>query len=95
MAKRAFILVGHPRGNGLRYIQAAQGLVYPIALSADPAQYDYLTTEGIDAINVDINDLDSLIRECSRLCATFDIAGITGESVYAAVCKLCQHFDID
>lgn len=101
MAKRAFVLIeGHPRGNGLRYVQATKNLgLYPITLSADPAQYDYLAAEGIEAIRVDTDNLDALIRECSRLRATYDIAGITGfsgddESVYATVGKLCRHFDL-
>ncbi len=90
---------GH-RGIGLLYVQAAQRLgLHPITLSADPARYAYLATEGIEAIRVDTDNFEALIRECSRLRATYDIAGITGfagdhESVYATVGKLCQHFDL-
>ncbi|MER9764001.1 acetyl-CoA carboxylase biotin carboxylase subunit family protein [Mesorhizobium sp. M0138] len=101
MARRALILVeGHQRGNGLRYVQAAQRLgLTPITLSADPAQYDYLAAEKLEAIRIDTDNLDELILECSRLRATYDIAGITGfagddESVYATVGKLCRHFDL-
>ncbi|TCN19788.1 ATP-grasp domain-containing protein [Sinorhizobium americanum] len=101
MARRAFILIeGHSRGNGFRYVQAANRLeLHPITLSVDPAQYDYLVTEGIEAIRADTDNLDALIRECSQLRATYDIAGITGfsgndESVYAMVGKLCRHFDL-
>ncbi|RWK76723.1 acetyl-CoA carboxylase biotin carboxylase subunit family protein [Mesorhizobium sp.] len=101
MAKRALILLeGHPRGNGLLYVQAARRLgLHPITLSADPGQYDYLAAEGSEAIRVDTGNLDVLIRECFQLRATYDIAGITGfsgddESVYATVGKLCQHFDL-
>ncbi|TJV02382.1 MAG: hypothetical protein E5Y18_27860, partial [Mesorhizobium sp.] len=38
----------------------------------------------------------ALIRECSRLRATYDIAGITSpnEPVYATVGKLCLHFNL-
>lgn len=36
-------------------------------LSADPAQYDYLAAEGIEAIRVDTDDVDALVRECSGL----------------------------
>ncbi|MER8646391.1 acetyl-CoA carboxylase biotin carboxylase subunit family protein [Mesorhizobium sp. M1252] len=100
MARRALILVEGHRGNGLRYVQAAQRLgLHPITLSADPAQYDYLAAEGIEAIRVDTDNVVALIRECSRLSATYDIAGITGfsgrdESLCVIVGKLCQHFDL-
>ncbi|RWJ04387.1 MAG: ATP-grasp domain-containing protein [Mesorhizobium sp.] len=96
MARRALILVEGHTGMGLLYVQAAQRLgLHPITLSADPAQYEYLSAECA-AIRVDTDDLDALIRECSRLCATYDIAGITcaRESVCATVGKLCQHFDL-
>ncbi|MES0160261.1 acetyl-CoA carboxylase biotin carboxylase subunit family protein [Mesorhizobium sp. C268A] len=97
MARRALILVEGTRANGLLYVQAAHGLgLHPISLSSDPAQYDYLAADGIEAIRVDTANLDALIRECSRLRSTYDIAGITSakESVYATVGKLCRHFDL-
>ncbi|RWK79842.1 MAG: ATP-grasp domain-containing protein [Mesorhizobium sp.] len=100
MARRALILVEGHRDIGPLYVEAAQRLgVHPITLSADPAQYDYLAAEGIEAIRVDTDDLDALIHECSRLRATYVIAGITGfagddESVSATVGKLCRHFDL-
>lgn len=96
--RRALILVeGHPRCTGLLYVQAAQRLgLHPIVLSANPARYDYIAAEGIETIRVDTRNLDALIRECSRLRATYDIAGITSdiESVYATVGKLCRYFDL-
>ncbi|MES0070273.1 acetyl-CoA carboxylase biotin carboxylase subunit family protein [Mesorhizobium sp. M0074] len=97
MAKRALIMVEWSRGNGPLYIQAAHHLgLYPIALTAHPTQHDY--PKGIEAIRIDTHDLDPLIRECSRLRETYDIAGITGfagdESVSATVGKLCRHFDL-
>ncbi|MER9121208.1 acetyl-CoA carboxylase biotin carboxylase subunit family protein [Mesorhizobium sp. M0954] len=97
MARRALILLEGSRYNGPLYVQAALQLgLHPIVLSADPAQYDYLGAEGIEAIRGDTADLDALIRECSRLRATYDIAGITsvGDSFYARVGKLCRHFDL-
>lgn len=97
MARRALILIEGSRYNGPLYVQAAQRLgLHPIALSADPAQYDYLASESIEAIRVDTDNLDALIRECSRLSATYDIAGITsvGDSFYATVGKLCRYFDL-
>ncbi|TIU25489.1 MAG: ATP-grasp domain-containing protein [Mesorhizobium sp.] len=100
MARRALILVeGHQR-MGLLYVQAAQRLgLYPITLSANPAQYKYLAAEENEAIRVDTDDLDALIRECSRLRANYDIAGITGfsradESACVTAGKLGQHFDL-
>ncbi|TIL82856.1 MAG: hypothetical protein E5Y68_04465, partial [Mesorhizobium sp.] len=73
MAKRALILLEGTRNNGLLYIEAAQRLgLHPITLSADPAQHDYLAAEGIEAIRVDTNNLDTLIQECSRLRSTYD-----------------------
>ncbi|CAH2404991.1 ATP-grasp domain-containing protein [Mesorhizobium escarrei] len=99
MARRALILVeGSPTDNGLLYVQAAQRLgLHPIILSADTAQYDCLASERIEAIiRVDTNDLAALIGECSRLRATYEIAGITcaRESVCATVGKLCRHFNL-
>ncbi|RUV68594.1 ATP-grasp domain-containing protein [Mesorhizobium sp. M5C.F.Cr.IN.023.01.1.1] len=100
MARRALVLVEGHKGNGLLYIQTAQRLgLHPITLSADPASYDYLVAESIETVRVDTGNLDALIRECSRLRETYDIAGITGfalldESVYATVGKLCRYFDV-
>ncbi|MER8849960.1 ATP-grasp domain-containing protein, partial [Mesorhizobium australicum] len=97
MTRRALIVVEGSRYNGPLYVHAALQLgLHPIVLSADPAQYDYLAAEGIEAIRVDTADIDALIRECSRLHATYDIAGITsvGDSFYATVGKLCRHFDL-
>ncbi|TJW70536.1 MAG: hypothetical protein E5X43_34020, partial [Mesorhizobium sp.] len=99
-AQRALILVeGHTR-IGFLYVKAARSLgLHPITLSASPAQYDYLAAEGSEAIRVDTDDLDALIQECSRLGASYDIAGVTGfagddESIYATVGKLCQSFNL-
>jgi len=95
---RALILVeGDPTGNGLVYVQAARRLgLHPIILSADPAQYDCLAAERIEAIRVDTKDLDALIRACSRLRASYNIAGITcaKEWVCATVGKLCRYFEL-
>lgn len=55
MATRALILIeGNTPGNSLLYVQAARRLgLHPMALSADPAQYDYIATEATEAIRVD------------------------------------------
>ncbi|MDX8496500.1 acetyl-CoA carboxylase biotin carboxylase subunit family protein [Mesorhizobium sp. VK22B] len=96
--RRALILVeSHPRCTGLLYVQAAKRLgLHPIVLSTNPARYDYIAAEGIETIRVDTHNLEALIRECSQLRATYDVAGITSdiESVYATVGKLCRHFDL-
>ncbi|CCM80276.1 ATP-grasp domain-containing protein [Rhizobium mesoamericanum] len=97
MSRRALILVEGGTFTGVLYIQAAQRLgLHPIILSADPARYDYLATEGAQVIHADTSDLDTLIRECSRLRTAYDIAGITsvGDSFYATVGKLCQYFNL-
>ncbi|RWG50444.1 MAG: ATP-grasp domain-containing protein [Mesorhizobium sp.] len=98
MARNALILVeGNTTGTGLLYVEAAQRLgLHPITLSTDTAQYDHLATENLDAIRVDTDDIDALIRECSRLREIYHIAGITcaREAFYATVAKLCQHFDL-
>ncbi|RWB69700.1 acetyl-CoA carboxylase biotin carboxylase subunit family protein [Mesorhizobium sp.] len=100
MPKRALIMVEGHRSNGLLYIQAARRLgLHPITLSADPTQYDYLAEEGTEAIRVDTDNLEALLDVCSGLRPTYDIAGITGfpdldESLYVAVGKLCQYFDL-
>ncbi|MER9469346.1 acetyl-CoA carboxylase biotin carboxylase subunit family protein [Mesorhizobium sp. M0482] len=96
MPRRALILL-EDASNGRLYLQAAQRLgLHPITLAADQAQCDLLAAEGMEAIRVDTDNLDALIRECSRLRRTFDIVGITSalESVYATVGKLCRHFDL-
>ncbi|RVD09298.1 hypothetical protein EN749_32595, partial [Mesorhizobium sp. M7A.F.Ca.ET.027.02.1.1] len=100
MARKALVLLEGSGGNGPLYVQAAQRLgLHPITLSADPTQYGYLAAERLEAVRVDTDNLDALIAECSRLGATYDIAGLTGfvtpdESVYATVGKLCRHFDL-
>jgi biotin carboxylase len=98
MTGRALILVeGNTTGTGLLYAKAARRLgLQPITLAADPAQYAYLAAEGIEAVRVDTDNVETLIHECSRLNATHEIAGITcaRESVYATVGKLCQHFGL-
>ncbi|MQX98052.1 ATP-grasp domain-containing protein [Sinorhizobium medicae] len=98
MATKVLILVeGGIRGLGQLYVQAAKCLgLHPIVLSADPAQYGYLATENIEAVSVDTGNLDALVRECSRIGATYDIAGITSarETSYAIAGKLCQHFGL-
>ncbi|TIQ71827.1 MAG: hypothetical protein E5X64_40060, partial [Mesorhizobium sp.] len=71
--------------------------LHPITLSADPTQYDYLAADDMETIRVDTDNLDALISECSRVRATYDIAGITGftgldELAYATVGKLCRSF---
>ncbi|RWM72360.1 acetyl-CoA carboxylase biotin carboxylase subunit family protein [Mesorhizobium sp.] len=98
MARRALILVeGHNRCTGLLYVQAAKRLgLHPITLSVDPVRYNYIAAESVEAVRVDTDNLDALIRECSRLRASYDIAGIvsTEDFVYATVGKLCRHFDL-
>ncbi|MCA0048281.1 acetyl-CoA carboxylase biotin carboxylase subunit family protein [Mesorhizobium sp. B283B1A] len=95
---RALILIGGTiMGSGLLYLQTAQHLgLQPIALSDDPTRYDHFAAKGVESIRVDTDDLDALIRECSRLRATYEIAGITGaaDSFYATASKLCRHFDL-
>ncbi|MER8970821.1 acetyl-CoA carboxylase biotin carboxylase subunit family protein [Mesorhizobium sp. M0808] len=97
MARRALILIEGTQNNGPLYLQAAQRLdLHPITLSADPAQYEYLAAEGIEVVRVDTHNLNALIHECTRLRATYDIAGITSahEPVYATAGKLCRYFDL-
>ncbi|WP_095090773.1 ATP-grasp domain-containing protein [Mesorhizobium sophorae] len=97
MARRTLILIEGTRYNGPLFVQATQRLgLHPITLSADPAWCDDLVAESIEAIHVETDNLDALIGECSRLRATYDVAGITSaqESVYATAAKLCRHFDL-
>ncbi|RVC93809.1 hypothetical protein EN753_33500, partial [Mesorhizobium sp. M2A.F.Ca.ET.029.05.1.1] len=68
MTRRALILLEGHMSNGLLYVKAAQRLgLHPITLSADPAQYNYIAAERLEAIRVDTDNLDALIHECSRL----------------------------
>ncbi|AZO22614.1 ATP-grasp domain-containing protein [Mesorhizobium sp. M1E.F.Ca.ET.045.02.1.1] len=97
MARALILIGGTVMGSGLLYVQAAQRLaLQPITLSADPTRYDHFTAKGAETIRVDTDDLDALIRECSRLRATYDIAGITSaaDSFYATASKLCRHFNL-
>ncbi|MER8370872.1 acetyl-CoA carboxylase biotin carboxylase subunit family protein [Mesorhizobium sp. M1378] len=97
MTRRALIMIEGHRRLGPLFVEAAQRLgLHTITLSADPAHYDYLSSESIEVVRVDTNNLDALIHECSRLRATYEIAGITAaeEEVYATVGKLCRHFDL-
>ncbi|MER8703868.1 acetyl-CoA carboxylase biotin carboxylase subunit family protein [Mesorhizobium sp. M1273] len=97
MTRKVLILIEGTRSNGPLYAKAAQRLgLHPITLSANPARYDYLAAEGIEAICVDTDNLDALIRECSQLRATYDIAAITSalESVYATAGKLARYFNL-
>ncbi|MFB9984420.1 ATP-grasp domain-containing protein [Mesorhizobium kowhaii] len=95
---RALILVGGTvMGSGLLYVQAAQRLgLQPITLSDDPSRYDNFGAKDVETIRVDTDDLDALIRECSRLRETYEIAGITSarDAFYATAGKLCRHFDL-
>ncbi|MER8912172.1 acetyl-CoA carboxylase biotin carboxylase subunit family protein [Mesorhizobium sp. M0854] len=96
MANRALIMI-EGASNGRLFVKASRRLnINPIILSSDPGQYEYISAEKGEAIRVDTNDLDALIRECSRLRATYDIAGITSpwEWFYATAGKLCRHFDL-
>ncbi|MES0200739.1 acetyl-CoA carboxylase biotin carboxylase subunit family protein [Mesorhizobium sp. M0011] len=97
MRRRALILVeGGPWGCDLLYAQAAQRLgLHLIILSAHSTCDDNLAAEEIQTMRVDTSNLDALIRECSRIRATYDIVGIAGKSVaYATVGKLCRHFGL-
>ncbi|TGP71024.1 hypothetical protein EN870_33200, partial [bacterium M00.F.Ca.ET.227.01.1.1] len=65
MARRALIFI-ESSSNGSRYVKAAKNLdLLPFVMSSDPTRYDYLAAEGIEAICVDTDNLDALIRECS------------------------------
>ncbi|AYG77070.1 acetyl-CoA carboxylase biotin carboxylase subunit family protein [Rhizobium sp. CCGE532] len=98
MARRALILVeGNGHGTGQQYVQAAQSVgLHPITLSANPAQYDYLAVGSVEAVQVDTDNLDAVIHECSLLRETYEIVGITSaeEKYYATVGKLCKHFNL-
>ncbi|TIS84313.1 MAG: hypothetical protein E5W99_14070, partial [Mesorhizobium sp.] len=97
MARALILIGGTTTGSGLLYLQAAQRLgLQPIALSDDPTLYDHFAAREVESIRVDTDDLDALIRECSRLRATYDIAGITGaaDSFCTIASKLCRHFDL-
>lgn len=98
MGRRALIIImiEGPSSN-LRYAQAAQRLgLHPIVLTADSSQYDHLAGEDGGAIRVETDNLDALIGECSRLCAIFDVVGITSasESAYEIVGALCRYFNL-
>ncbi|QKC93260.1 ATP-grasp domain-containing protein [Mesorhizobium sp. NZP2234] len=97
MAIRVLILIEGHNSNGPPYVQAAQRLgLHPITISADPTQYEYISAGRIESLRVDTDDLNALIRECSRLCTTYDVVGITcpTETFCVTVGKLCRYFDL-
>ncbi|UVK50436.1 acetyl-CoA carboxylase biotin carboxylase subunit family protein [Mesorhizobium sp. AR02] len=98
MARRALILLeGHNRCTGLLYIQSAKNLgLHPIILASDPDCYEYIAAERVEVIRVDTRNLDALVRECSKLTVSNDIAGIvsTEDCAYATVGRLCRHFGL-
>ncbi|WGD51110.1 ATP-grasp domain-containing protein [Bradyrhizobium sp. CB1650] len=100
MVRRALILLERNvfgANTGLLYVQAARRLdLCPITLSADPTQYDNLAAEGLEVVRVDTSDFNALVSECSRLRATYDIAGIISprEAFCATAARLCRHFDL-
>lgn len=89
------MLEGH-RGSGLPFVQARHLGLDPVTLSADPTRYDYLADQNFEVIQVDTDNLDALICECSRLLTRYDIAGNTGaeEETCATVGKLCRYFSL-
>ncbi|MCW1750240.1 MULTISPECIES: ATP-grasp domain-containing protein [Rhizobium] len=100
MARRALIILEGHRSIGRIYLREARRLgLTPITMSTDPTEYDYLAAEETEAIQVDTENIDAIVDECSHLRGKYDIAGITGfttldESIYATVGKLCRHFDL-
>lgn len=63
MARKALVLVEGTRANGPLYVKAARRLgLQPITLSADPTRYDYRAPEKLEAIRVNTDNLDALIR---------------------------------
>lgn len=94
MAKALVLTGGTVMGSGLLYVQAAQRLgLQPITLSADPSRYDNFAARRVETIEIDTDDLDALISECSRLQEIYEIAGITSaaDSFYATVGKAGGH----
>lgn len=98
MAKRAIVLIeSNPIDTGHLQIKAAQRLgLHPIVLTASPTLYDYIVTEGAQAIHIDTRDLAALVRECSSLRAIYKLSGITTslEEFCATIAKLCLHFNL-
>ncbi|MDX8529056.1 acetyl-CoA carboxylase biotin carboxylase subunit family protein [Mesorhizobium sp. MSK_1335] len=99
MRKRALILIegGSNMPLHVQYVRAAKRLdLQPIILLSDPDGYDFLAAKGIEAVRVDTENLDALIRECSRLKAAYAIAGITSavELFYATAGKISRYFDL-
>ncbi|MER9301227.1 acetyl-CoA carboxylase biotin carboxylase subunit family protein [Mesorhizobium sp. M0621] len=98
MVERALIMLeGTTNSNSLLFVRAAKYLgLHPIALATDPGSYDYIAAERVQAVRVDTEDFNALVRECYRLREMYEVAGITSalERVYATVGKLCRHFDL-
>ncbi|RWK47226.1 MAG: hypothetical protein EOR47_22655 [Mesorhizobium sp.] len=63
MIRNALLLIdGHIRGNG-------RGQGPPTSSNCalgSPTQYDYLASEGFEAIRVETDNLDALTHECCR-----------------------------
>lgn len=98
MKRRALILIeGNFTGNGQMFVRVARRLgLIPIMLSRNPARYEYVAADEVDAFVVDTQEVGSIIQACEGLRSDYEIAGVAcaSEAYYWAVAVVCRHFSL-
>ena len=96
MKRRALILIeGNFSGNGRMFVRVARRLgLVPIMLSRNPARYEYVAADKLEALVVDTKEVSSVIQACEGLQSNYEIAGVTcaSEAYYWTVAVVCRHF---
>lgn len=98
MAEKSLILVEDSLSGGCRkFIQPArENGLRPIMLSEDPSRIDYLTTDDVDAVQVDTSSVDAVIDACEKLTLNYEIVGATtaAGAFYRTAAMVCRHFGL-
>lgn len=98
MKRRALILIeGNFTGNGQMFVRVARRLgLIPIMLSRNPARYEYVAADKVDAFVVDTKEASSVIQACEGLQSDYEITGVTcaSEAYYWTVAVVCRHFGL-
>lgn len=84
-------------GTGRQFLRTTRDLgLVPILITRDPASFEFLAADGIEAIRVDTGDIGAVIDVCSQLRSSRDVAGIMSvhEYAYAAAAAACRHFGL-
>ncbi len=76
--------------------EALQQGFQPILLAADPARYKYIEEDGLDFLQVNTQDEQTLLETCRKLAVEQSLAGITSSSeyYYATAATLAQQLGL-